>query len=311
MTALTYLHIRGTLAENMVYRPRPGHESSRPGPREEGDSSYALVLLDREGRPLVSVAPQVMSRGCGSPHDPLRFKVRGVLPLHPDAATYELRRGEIRLHAATIAALPPEVSASECHSSKGVLTLRWKGAEQEGVSYSVVATMEVGRRITVARGLTASACEVDLARIPVSGKGKVIVVAHDGVRSSEVEVASIEVPGRPPSVHIIAPPANSRLPFGQPLSVLGCCLDMAGEPCSPETAVWLLDGERVATGSMVAAINALAPGSHRLTLQHGVDADSVDVSVTFDVDAPDADYREWEALMGHVSARSHVPTQSQ
>jgi hypothetical protein len=307
MTAPTYLYIRGSLSENMVYTPRAGHESSRPGRREEGDSAYSLVLLDREGHMLVSVAPQIIPRGCGDAHNPLRFKVSGVLPMHPEGATYELRRGEIRLHAATIGAPPSKISAVKCRKSKGVLSLRWECAEQEGVSYSVVATMDMGRRITVARGLTASECAVDLASIPISGKGKLMVVAHDGVRSSAVEVASIDVPARPPSVHILAPPANSRLPFGQPLSVLGCCLDMGGQPCSPETAVWLLDGERVETGSMIAAIDALAPGSHRLTLQHGVDADTVDVSVTVEVEAPDIDYREWEALMADVTALSHSP----
>jgi hypothetical protein len=305
VTAPTYLHIRGSLAENMVYTPRVGHESSRPGRRAEGDPAYSLVLLDREGHMLVSVAPQVTPRGCGHAHDPLRFGVRGVLPMNPEGATYELRRGEIRLHAATIGAPPPQVSAVKCRKSKGLLSLRWEGVEQEGMSYSVLAAMDTGRRITVARGLTASECAVDLARIPVAGKGKLMVVAHDGVRSSEVEVASIDVPARPPSVHILAPPANSRLPFGQPLSMLGCCLDMGGQPCSPETAVWLLDGERVATGSMVAAINALAPGSHRLTLQHGVDADTVDVSVTVEVEAPDIDYREWEALMATHTHMGH------
>lgn len=309
MTAPTYLHIRGSLAENMVYTPRAGHESDRPGRGEEGDSAYSLVLLDREGHLLVGTTPQVIPRGCGNAHDPLRFRVRGVLPMHPEGVSYELRRGEIRLHAATFGAPPPKVSACECRKSNGVLSLHWEGAEQEGVSYSVVATMDTGRRITVARDLTASECTVDLARIPVSGRGQLLVLAHDGVRSSAVEAALIDVPARSPSVHILAPTANSRLPFGQPLSVLGSCFDMGGQLCSPETAVWLLDGERVAAGSMVAAIDALAPGSHRLTLQYGVDADKVDVSVTVKVEAPDADYREWEELMGHVTALSRSPVQ--
>ncbi len=66
---MTYLHIRGTLEENMVYHPRPGHESSRPR-RREGNPEFQLLLLDREGRALLIVTPQVSPDGCGRVDDP-------------------------------------------------------------------------------------------------------------------------------------------------------------------------------------------------------------------------------------------------
>ena len=106
MPSMTYLHIRGTIAENMVYRPRPGHESSRPGRRVEGDPAYQLVLLDSEGRTLLKVAPQVNASGCGNADDPLRYRVRGVLPLHPNGVAYELRRGELLLYRTAIPVVP-------------------------------------------------------------------------------------------------------------------------------------------------------------------------------------------------------------
>jgi hypothetical protein len=105
-------------------------------------------------------------------------------------------------------------------------------------------------------------------------------------------------------VHILAPAAEASLPFGQPVSVLGCCLDMGGQPVSPDRTVWSLDGERFAAGTLVAALESLHPGPHRLTLAYeGGDyevshKDRVEASVTLKIEEPDADYRRWEALIG-------------
>jgi len=322
MNDLTYLQIRGSLDENMVYRPRPGHESSRPGRRNEGDPAFQLVLLDCGGRVLLSVAPQVISSGCGNAGDPLRYRVRGLLPLHPDGAAYELRRGEIRLYGDAIPPSPPTISAPRCHKSANGFTLHWQPCEQpesingsaaaenntygttaRRITYSIVAAMESGRRITIARGLTAPDHTVDVSLMPVAGKATLYLIASDGVRSSEIEAASINIPLRAPTVHILAPAPEASLPFGQPVSVLGCCLDMGGQPCSPGPTVWSLDGERFAAGTLVTAFESLPPGSHRLTLAYQGEgyqvghADRVEASITLKIEEPDADYQRWEALM--------------
>lgn len=342
MTApMTYLHIRGTLAENGVYRTRPGHESTRPGARGEGDPAYRLVLLDLAGRVLLGVAPQVRPRGCGSTDDPLRRRVRGVLPLHPDGAAFELRCGDVRLYGAAIPPGPPSIAAPRCRPSANGLTLHWQPAEPYAepptacgcepapvpapapiagsadcpdvptprMTYSVVAAMASGRRITVARGLTGLSHRVDLSQMPVGGRGVLHLVASDGVRSSEIEVAPIDVPARPPTAHILAPSPGTCVPFGQPLSVLGCCLDMGGQPCAPDPISWSLDGEVFARGTPVAALDGLRPGAHHLTLAYGEpDGERVEVSVGFDAEPPDADHRQWEALVAGVRAASGMPS---
>jgi hypothetical protein len=321
MPSMTYLHMRGTLAENMVYRPRPGHESSRPGRRVEGDSAYQLVLLDSEGRTLLKVAPQVNPSGCGNAYDPLRYRVRGVLPLHPNGVAYELRRGELLLYRTAIPVAPPTLVAPRTHKSANGVTINWQHCElapQElppcvertptppdntwfstpRVTYSVVAAMESGRRITVARGLTALAHSVDLSVMPVHGKGTLYLVASDGIRSSEVEAGSIEVPQRPPSIHILSPDADARIPYGQVVSVLGCCLDMGGQPVSPERTAWSIDGERFAAGTVVAAVENLTPGRHRLTLAlEDENGQRVETGLTFSVEEPDEHFQRWQALM--------------
>ena len=315
MPAFTYLHIRGTLFENMLYQARPGYESSRPGRRAEGDPAYQLVLLDLQDRVLLGVAPQVTPHGCGSVDDPLRYRVRGVLPLHPDGAAYELRRGDIRLYRAAIPPAPPAAPTPRHKSDGSRVTLQWQPGEQPGsestsitgetgssapgITYSVLVEMESGRRITLARRLTEPNHTVDLNAIPASGKGRLILAAHDGVRSSEVEVATIDMPERPPTVHILAPAPDARLPFGQAVSVLGGCFDLAGQPCSPEHAVWSLDGERFAAGTLVTVLAGLAPGPHRLTLAYPSGAaETVEASVLLTVDEKDEGYRQWQALVG-------------
>jgi hypothetical protein len=306
MAGLTYLHIRGTLAENMVYSPRRGHESTRPGRRGEGDPAFELVLLDGNGRVLLSVTPQVTARGCGRAEDPLRFQVRGSLPLHPSGTAYELRRGEIRLYKTPVLPDPPKISAPRCRINKEGLALRWQSARRKGATYSIVALMESGRRFNITRDLTELTYTVDLSRIPAPGKGKLFIVANDGVRSSEVEAASIEVPSRPPTVYIIAPIADTRLPFGQPVSALGCCLDMGGEPCPSELAIWLLDGERFASGTWIAALDHPQPGIHKLTLEYGGGEGRIETSVMFEIEEPDANYRHWEEHMAEASPTTNL-----
>ena len=316
---MTYLQIRGTLEEDMTYRPRAGYESARRVPRDDGDPAYDLVLMDADGRVLLNTHPQVAATGCGSAGDPLHYRVRGALPIRPDAAAYELRRGERRLYAATIPSVSPAVTVSQCHSGANGVTVRWQPCPPTGeahcepcppatpgntwlapprrATYSIVIAMESGRRITLARGLTEPAYRVDLTVAPVSGKGTLYIVANDGVRSSEVEAGPVEVPARPPTIHILAPADGVRLPFGIPVSVLGCCVDMGGKPCSQEDAVWSLDGERFAAGTFVAVIPEPGPGTHRLTfshLDHGAKAVAVDCEFT--VEEPDENYRQWQAL---------------
>jgi hypothetical protein len=74
---------------------------------------------------------------------------------------------------------------------------------------------------------------------------------------------------------------------------------MGGQPCPPEHAAWYLDGERIASGSLLAAHDCLQPGAHRLTLAYEPPGgERVETTVTLNVDEPDEHYRQWQALLG-------------
>jgi hypothetical protein len=303
MNTTTYLHVSGVLGDNGVYRARPGHESPSRGRSLEGNPMYRLVLLGPEGKVLLSVAPRVAPRGCGHAHGPRRQGVRGVLPLHPDASAYELRVGEVCLYRASIGSPPPPITPHECHEKAGKLTLMWRPGEPAptpcAVTYAVVVAMASGRRITVARGLTDLKHTVDLSTFPFPGKGIVQVVASDGVRSSQAQVGTIDVVARPPTVYIVAPGSSSVcIPFGQALSLIGCCLDMSGQPCPPEPTAWYLDGERIASGTLLAACTGLPSGPHRITFAYQPEATrAVETTLTVQVDEPDVHHEQWQALM--------------
>lgn len=306
MPELTYLQIRGTLAENMVYQPRRGYETTRPGRRSEGDPAYEIVLLDGEGRVLVSVTPDVLPSGCGSLDQPLQYRVRAVLPLHPDGVAYELRRGDQVLHSATLRPRLAPVGSPTSHRSADGLKVSWEPVPRSDVTYSTVVQMESGSRVVLTRDLTEPTVTVQLTRLPHPGRGALFVVASDGMRSSQTQVAAVDVPVRPPTVHIIRPAADERIPFGEPVSLLGCCLDMTGQPCPPDPVAWILDGELTAAGSVIAVIANPRPGTHRLTLAYGSGADAVESVVVFEVEEPDDDYRQWNELMAALP-RSEAP----
>jgi hypothetical protein len=298
MTSMTYLHIRGTLSENMIYTARPGHESRRPDRRGQGNPDFELVLLSGEDHVLVRVVPEVSASSCGGTYDPMRFRVRGSLPLHPDGVAYELRRADLRLHRAAIAAEPPKIASVRCTKSEKSITLHWQGPTSQNILYSVVAQMESGRRITLDRGLRGDTFVFDPSRVPASGKGQIVVGVSDGVRSSEIGSENFTLEERAPTLHILSPQGDVHMPFGHPVSVIGCCLDASGQACPPENAFWLLDGEQFTGGSFIAIVEKPRPGKHRLTLAYGDAEARVETSIAFEIEQPDENYRQWIELMG-------------
>lgn len=302
MTAITYLHIRGTLSENMIYTAKPGFESRRPDHRKEGNPDFKLALLGEQDRVLVTVSPQVSELGCGSIYDSLRFRVRAALPLHPNGVAYELRLGEIRLYRAEIPAEAPQVSSCQCRRTNDGVTLRWECTSRGNVTYAILAKMVSGRQITLASDLTKAEFKIDLSRIPAQGRGWIVIRASDGIRSSEFEAEAFELEPRPPTVHILSPQNYVRVPFGQPVSAVGICLDANGYSCPQENVDWLLDGKPLTSGRFVGVVEKPEPGEHRLTIGYCMGNTQVETSVTFTVEEPDENYRQWLTTMGELDS---------
>lgn len=302
MPEQTYLIIRGHLDDGMTFTPAQGYESPTTRARRIPASAYRLVLLDRDEDVIAQANPDVISTCVSGAFG--RQPVRGVLPLRPGAIAYELRRGRQTLYRQTIGDPPAPIRDATPARDGDSIRLGWANDESLPVTFRIIADMEAGRRITVAQGIATREYRVDLAQLPVPGVGRLLIASDDGVRSTEVAVASIDVPRRPNRAYIVAPEADVRLPFGGPVSLVGCCLDMAGAPCSPEAAVWLLDGKPVARGRLTAVAGSLAPGRHELTLRHGGEGETAEATLTFEIDQPDDSYREWAELVAPFLAAS-------
>lgn len=297
MADITYLHISGDLSENMVYRPRPGYESSRPRRERPAESDFRVILLDNQDRVLVSALPGVSRNGCGASSDPTTFRIRAALPLHPDGVAWELRRGDIRLFRTEVPAEPPRMSAIQVKKTTGGLTLAWKRHLASKITFAVVAKMDSGKQITLIRGLKDPAFEIEWHKVPAEGKGRLFVVANDGVRSGEIEVETFVLEPRPPSVHILSPRDSARLPYGQPISVAGVCFDATGSPCPAEHFSWLLDQRPIAEGTPIAVIENPAAGKHELTLSYPWKDQRIETSAAYTVEEPDEHHRHWLDVM--------------
>jgi len=297
MKPTRYLHIRGTLAANMVYTMRPGYESDQPS-RVEGDEQYRLLLLDDAERTLIDAAVQLTALACGAARTSAAFRVRGCIPLHPRAVAYELRRLDRRLFRCAIDDAPSiEHLHAQSEKVPGRLRCTWQHAPHQRVTYSIVARMASGRRFTVARRLMHDRHDVDLARIPAQGSGELLLVVNDGVRSTEVHLKTFELEPRPPELHIVAPAAASKWQFGQPISVQGICQDVEGRGFPQDSVVWELDGELLSRGRLLTVIERPAAGKHRLSLTLTQAGRTIATSVDFVVEQPDLHYEEWLRLM--------------
>lgn len=309
MQPMRYLHIRGTLAANMVYTMRPGYESSQPSPVADGDGRYRLLLLDDADRTLVDTAAQVTELACAATDSSPTLRVRGCLPLHPRAVAYELRRLDTRLYRCAIHD-PPSIEHLNPRSEKapGRLCCTWYHRPHDRVTYSIIARMASGRRFTLATRLTHDRYNVDLGRIPAQGSGELLLAVNDGVRSTDVHLGMFELDPRSPEAHILAPATGSRWTFGQPISVLGVCQDIEAGRSPEDGVLWELDGEPLARGRLLTVVERPAAGKHRLALTLKQAGHVVTTCVDFVVEQPDLSYEDWLRAV-HAPPSTPAPPQ--
>jgi hypothetical protein len=291
--SISYLQIRGSLSDNMVYHPRPGEETARPQRSLHTNPEYALVLLDKDLHVLLSVTPVVSAPACGAEREQRRFRVEGILPLHPEGRSYELRKGSACLYSAQIPANPPHIESATMVEEFDGYHLTWSGTWPTQSTHSVIARM-ASKDIVLARGLTKTSFFVERTNLRSQGSGVLVLRTSDGVRSAEYETGSIRLPPKPPQLNILIPSQGAELTYGQPLSVIGTCLDIYGRPYALDNVIWTLDDTITAKGTLVLALHHVVPGSHRLvmsaTSSEGLRAEA---AVEFVVLPPTEDYRRW------------------
>jgi hypothetical protein len=266
-----WIRFAGLLGEDLAFVPLTGWETrvvAQPPP--SGDGVFVVEGQDGSGNVLVDVEPEVRfdRRRADGTREAL---VVAYLPLMPGLRRLRLRRRAFVLYRRDVAAAAPRVLrvTAELTPSR-TLAARWTAEPGAGAPdpliYRVVWVAEGRGAFPLSRDLSAPGFEIPVARLPGSPRGRVAVLASDGVRSGYALSEPLAVPLRPARVAIVEPHPQAVFPPGQPVTVRGVASDDAGRRLDAEGLTWSLDGQPVAADTSLLLLRGLAPGEHQVSL---------------------------------------------
>jgi hypothetical protein len=128
---------------------------------------------------------------------------------------------------------------------------------------------------SVRTGLTESPARIAAGELP-SGEGVLQVVAHDGFFSTASAATAVKVPDRAPEAVILHPIERHTYVAGRSIRLWGSLATPDAEVAA--TAVWLVDGKRVARG--LDTFVTLDAGDHTIGLRLGDRGRATTVDVT-------------------------------
>ena len=255
----------------MVFEPQPGWETERiAGPRPEtGDGDYLVELLAADGKLLVSVSPQVIMGGaCFSEGAPQWADVVSYVPLHPGARELLFRRKDLEIYRAEITSQPPRLHlAKPAKLTKDRIKVSWSATHSKPLSFQVLYLADDGRAFPLAGGLTESTFTADLRALPGSRRGRLGVLATDGLRSAFERTGPFRVEEKPPRVWIQSPGSEETLPPDQPVTLSGHAVDVGGLSLPDTGLKWLVDRKQVLEDSRL-GMAMLEPGPHEIVLRY-------------------------------------------
>jgi hypothetical protein len=276
-----FMRVCGRLWENMQFEPEPGWETETVHRRPTPDQTYQLVLRDEQRRVLVSVSPGLERQGCRMAAEPMRYdRLLGYVPMHPDAATLELGRGDHVIYSATLASSPPTVRIISLEMpDDDTVRVVWEAEHVRPLTFEVAFVDGRGRALPVARRVEQTGLDIDTTQLPGGGECRVGILATDGLRSAHVLSEPFSVAHQPPRLGIVRPADGETIEPDQPMTLIGYALDAGGGALPTEAYRWLVDGQEVARSTRLALGPALAPGEYRVTLALEGYAAAVEASI--------------------------------
>jgi hypothetical protein len=148
--------------------------------------------------------------------------------------------------------------------------LQWSEDKDRGKIWHGLATGLMGKRV-----------ELDISILP-PGPIRLRMLANDGFYTATSRSVSIKVPDRPPSVAILYPHNNTKIPIKGTLRLWGVCTDSYGKSVNPESVTWLINNKKVAIGFDV-FVTAPAEGKHRITLRVVVNRKTIEQAIQFEM----------------------------
>jgi hypothetical protein len=121
------------------------------------------------------------------------------------------------------------------------------------------------QRLRLARELDGYEAKLSLEEVP-GGRGQLIVLATDGLRSSFAISDPFKIEDKPPEIWITSPRDGTVFPPDQPLSLIGQAVDILGSKLPEDGLVWEVDGRTIQQGTGIAPAVGLKPGYHETSL---------------------------------------------
>jgi hypothetical protein len=268
--AVLYWTLRGRLSPDNRFTCRPGILTPHP-PRDAlrntaGD--LRVELRDERGQILVH---QAAVTGHYSPDHPQITRdtaVRAKVPFHPDTRSIRLWKGEVLLREWLRPEAAPVVDKLLLERKQGRLRLSWQAnhPNEAPMQYVVRFSSDGGKTFNrLSARLEQPEYAVDEAQLP-GGDGWIFqVAATDGVNTTTVNSAPIDLPETPPRVEITSPPDGASLAQGESLLFSADLVAFIGQRVGVKSVTWTSDRDGTLADRFTFETRQLSRGSHRIS----------------------------------------------
>ena len=185
--------------------------------------------------------------GCGGGAGEGDAVAQALIPNVALGARIEIVAGEKVVWARAAPPRTPEIARFTCRVVKGAVRAGWRSPtatdcwlrwSRDGEDWRALAT-----------GLTGNRAEIAARHLP-PGPVRIQLVAHDGFSSTHSAPVGLEIAARAPDVAIMHPRPGATHVDGQALRLFAAAVSASGEPISPESWRWQLDGADAGEGEL-------------------------------------------------------------
>ena len=275
-----YIRFVGWLCEDGAFELDRGWETPKVTEPPLENPDYRLELLDRNGRVLLSIVPEVDTLGCDSSGGRMKTeRVLGYLPWHARGESIRFRKGDRVIDQRRLAESSPTIADLLARVEGERLELSWEAAHEMPLMYDVAIAQGRRRAVRIIDRLRDSRATIPIEQIPFSGECYAVVLATDGLRSQTAKSDTFLLPEKLPRVVILQPRDEEVVSEDDGLSLVANALAPDGRTLDPDALRWSIDAEIVAHGTRAAWIAPLGVGSHRISVEYGDVCASVTVTV--------------------------------
>jgi hypothetical protein len=279
------LIIRGIIDSAGRFTPRRCSSTYfvRTWPDTSG-SDYVVELLDRSNQLLHRTYANVVKDQNCDLLESARFRLHAYIGLRDDAATVQLRKGELVLWRREIPA-PPSLKLAISRGSisrEQPITLQLKVSPPGDGAFVQIIYQWGGRSFHVVNTVAPrSAVTIDLHGRPGGSACRFVVIYSNGMRSAVAVTREFALKPLGPTLTIRQPNARAVLTAGQHLVLQGSVVDSERPGgAKQEDVTWWIDGNIVGRG-LIGGVDRLMPGRHRVELRYQERDDlSAEVTVT-------------------------------